>query len=432
MLRQRRNLLLITATDFIVRSAYQMGKTPLLPLFALALGASNVYLGFIVSVSTLTGMVLKPLVGSLSDGGGRLRWLFIGTLFFVAMPFVYQFIETPQQLLVVRLIHGFATAVYGPVTLAYVIELGSGNAGGRDSSAERLGWFSLARSGGYIVGPLAAGALLSVLDPVTVFTIVGLLSGLAFAPLLLLVDHQDNQKSLTGQCDAEPPQAHQLKQAKRLNVFAQVKHAFIVGAQHRAVWLAGGIEILMFIATYTLKTFLPMYTVGLGVSVFVVGLFFSLQEFATVLTKPLAGRAADRVGYLPMTLLGLGLLGVTLLLLPGFAGAASAQAAWLLVPSLLVGVAQALISTAATAYVGQQVRQDQLGASLGLIGSMNNAGKVAGPLLSGLLLTQMRFPEAVAIIGMVLIGVALLVGFRAYTQANKGKRNARWTHPFTS
>ena len=33
-------LLKISIADFIVRTAYQMGKTPLLPIFAASLGAS--------------------------------------------------------------------------------------------------------------------------------------------------------------------------------------------------------------------------------------------------------------------------------------------------------------------------------------------------------------------------------------------------------
>ena len=39
----------ITGADFLVRSAYQMGKTPLLPIFAAALGADVVLLAGDVS-----------------------------------------------------------------------------------------------------------------------------------------------------------------------------------------------------------------------------------------------------------------------------------------------------------------------------------------------------------------------------------------------
>lgn len=57
----------ILGADILVRAAYQMGKTPLLPIFAASLGAHEAFLGLIVSVSTYTGMLLKPFIGLLSD-----------------------------------------------------------------------------------------------------------------------------------------------------------------------------------------------------------------------------------------------------------------------------------------------------------------------------------------------------------------------------
>jgi hypothetical protein len=90
----------ITAADFMVRTAYQMGKTPLLPIFAAGLGANATFLGLIVSVSTLTGMLLKPIFGFLSDRWGRWIWLLVGTLLFIGIPFLYQLIHTPEELLV--------------------------------------------------------------------------------------------------------------------------------------------------------------------------------------------------------------------------------------------------------------------------------------------------------------------------------------------
>ena len=82
-MRRPLNFIHVASADFITRSAYQMDKTPVLPIFAATLGASGPFLGFIVSVSTLTGFVLKPLIGILSDRFGRRVWLIIGTLFFV-------------------------------------------------------------------------------------------------------------------------------------------------------------------------------------------------------------------------------------------------------------------------------------------------------------------------------------------------------------
>jgi MFS family permease len=170
----------LTLADFIVRSGYQMGKTPLLPILAASLGASDLLLGAIVSISTLTGMVSKPIFGFLSDRQGRRWWIILGTLFFAGIPFFYQWIETPAQLVLIRVIHGTSTAIYGPVTVAFIAE----RSGRR--KAEHLGWFDMARSGGYIIGPLLAGWLLLFIDPATVFTVIGLISCAAFVPVLML------------------------------------------------------------------------------------------------------------------------------------------------------------------------------------------------------------------------------------------------------
>jgi MFS family permease len=73
-----RDLWRITGADLIVRTGYQVGKTPLMPLFAASVGAGELLIGAIVSVSTMTGLILKPLFGLLSDRWGRKLWLLIG------------------------------------------------------------------------------------------------------------------------------------------------------------------------------------------------------------------------------------------------------------------------------------------------------------------------------------------------------------------
>ena len=277
-----RDFLRLTAADFIVRSAYQMGKTPLLPILAASLGATDLFLGLVVSVSTLTGLLLKPLVGLLSDRQGRRRWLLAGTAFFVLMPLVYRFVTSPEQLLLVRVVHGLATAIYGPVTLASIAELRSSGV------AERLGWFGLARSGGYIVGPALAGWLLLWHDPVAVYTIIGLVSALALVPVLQVQD---------GRMPSPATQVPLLRQWR-----ASLRSA----GRSSGIWLAGALELAVFVALYALKTFLPVDALAAGTNVALVGLFFSVQEAAHLLARPPGGRLADRVGNGPA--IGAGLL----------------------------------------------------------------------------------------------------------------------------
>lgn len=351
------NLAKITSADFIARTAYQMGKTPLLPLFAASLGAGSAFLGLIVSVSTLTGMCLKPLIGALSDRSGRRQWLLAGTLLFAGTPFLYQFIQTPEQLLALRLIHGLATAIYGPVTLAFVVERAGLH------KATTLGWFGMARSGGYIIGPAAAGWLLTYLDPPTVFTLIGLFSCLVFVPIVFLEDLSSTPKT-------PPIYGHH-------QILAGLKSGIVAPS----LWLAGGLEAAVFIALYALKAFLPLFALKQGMSIALIGSFFSIQEASHLILRPVGGRLGDYLGYRVAIALGMGLIGLCLFTLTWTHSPVA-----LLVLASAIGIGQSLIFPSTVALVASRIDPAHTGASMGLIGTLKNAGKVTGPLLGGLLI----------------------------------------------
>lgn len=374
-MRRSKPFLYLMSADFLARSAYQMAKTPLLPIFAAALGASGAFLGMIVSVSTVTGLFLKPLFGILSDRGGRRIWLLIGSAFFALMPFLYGFIKTPEQLLLIRLIHGLATAIYGPVTLAYIAELSRGG-----QVAEDIGWFEMARSGGYIVGPALAGWLLLSLDAVAVFTLIGLMSCVVFLPVLRLPDTRPARRR-----KLKPPLQH-------------LRLALRHGGRTPAIWLTGSLESITFIALYTLKAFLPVFALQAGVSVILVGIFFSLNEAAHVLAKPFCGRLGDRHGYPQTITLGILALAASLPLVQ-----IMNQGILFLLPAILIGLAQALIFPAAKALVSHRISPEHLGAGMGLIGMMQNFGKVAGPVLGGLAIQALGYPTTLLALSLLLI-----------------------------
>ncbi len=357
-----RGFALITTADLIVRSAYQMGKSPLLPLYAAALGASDILLGFIVSVSTLTGMILKPLIGILSDRWGRRVWLLAGTAFFTGMPFVYSFVTTPEQLFAVRIIHGLATAIYGPVTLAYVAEL----SGSR--RAERLGWFSTARHGGYVIGPAIAGLMLLKMDPVSVFTVIGIVSSAAFIPILFL------------------PEIGPRPSQNGTSILGQARQALKAGSSTPAVWLAGGLDAVIFVSVYAVKTFVPLLALSLGANVMIAGIFLTVQEAVHIALNPVGGRLSDRLGYLVMVVSGMTGLGTALLLLSIVDSGIA-----LLVPAVLIGIAQALVFPSTVALVSTTMKRDNIGIGMGLVGSMKNAGKVTGPVIAGAMIAWVDF-----------------------------------------
>ena len=80
------------------------------------------------------GDILQLPAGALSDIIGRKRTMLIGLAVFV--PFLYLFIRDYSLLVTIRFLHGFATATYGPVYMAVVMDIAGSKKG------EMLSWFS--------------------------------------------------------------------------------------------------------------------------------------------------------------------------------------------------------------------------------------------------------------------------------------------------
>jgi len=397
-MNQRRSFFYITAADFLVRSAYQMGKTPLLPIFAATLGATDAFLGVIVSVSTFTGMLLKPVIGVFSDRWGRRNWLIAGTLFFVIMPFSYRFVHTPEMLFSVRIVHGLATAIYGPVTLAYVAEHSP------QRRAENLGWFGLARSAGYVVGPAAAGWMLLTMTPTTILTIIGLLSCAAFLPVLAL------------------PESEAARSVVLPSLREQLRISLRSSSRTPAVWLSGTLEAASYVALYAIKAFLPIYALAIGVNVAIVGTFFAFQEVIYMILKPTGGRLGDRRGYLGVISLGMFILGIALLGITRVEGTLD-----LMMIAMLMGAAQALVFPSTTALVSTQIDGANLGAGMGFVGAFDNAGKVVGPVLGGLLIQRLGYVASFQSLGLFLAAGALLIWGGRYFLPRYGPGSRRIT-----
>ncbi len=365
--------------DFTVRTAYQMGKTPLLPIYAAALGASDLIIGYVVSISTMTGLLLKPLFGLLSDRLGRKLWLLIGLGVFSAAPFLYRFVETPEDLMVLRLVHGTATAIFGPVSLAYVAEMGV------ERRAERLGIFGMARSGGYLLAPTLAALMLTWMPPEQVFTIIGFASCAAFVPVLAL--------------EQRPVRRHE-------SFLASAARAVRAAKASRAFWLAAALEIAVHVTTYATKAFLPIYALTVaGFDLLLVGFFFSVQELANILIRPLGGRLADRLGPDRPIIVGLLLLASGLAVL-----SAGGEAIAMLAAAAAMGLGLGFILPSTLSLLSHEMPAESLGAGMGALGALRNLGKVAGPVAAGLLLTVSSYQSLFFLCAGFAVLTALVFG----------------------
>ena len=111
----------------------------------------------------------------------------------------------------------------------------------------------------------------------------------------------------------------------------------------------------------------------------------------------------------------MGLLAVCLPLL-GVAG----NAASLMVIALLVGGSQALVFPNTLALVSAQVDGHHVGAGMGAVGTMRNAGKVMGPILGGWLLALIDFESMLWVVSGFPLAAAIALAIDLYRR-RKGR-----------
>ncbi len=413
-LTQPADLWRLTCADFILRTAYQMGKTPILPLFAASLAASETMIGMIMAISTGTGLVMKPLFGFLSDRGHRRRWLLFGVLLFVAIPFVYPLVENTSQLLMLRLFHGFSTAIFGPVSLAMIMTMGEISAAGEFDGhrAERLGWFGMGRTASYLVAPLLAVSLLSFVEIEVVFMIIGGISMLAVIPLLGL-DSQDAHRS---------SQQHNTSHLRPKQSWGNaISMACRAALNSPAIWIAGVLEFCVNVSTYALKAFLPIYALTIaGFDLLSVGIYFALQETAHLVIRPLGGRMADRMGYVSACSYGFLVLAIGIALVSYHYGTFA-----FLVSALLIGSAKGLIFPATLALAGSGIDRQHIGTGMGVLGALRNSGKIAGPVIVGLSLSWYSHAQLFQFLALATTFIAIILLSVNFGQGQNQRRIGR-------
>jgi len=93
---------------------------PLLPLYADSLGATGIWLGIIFGGFSVSRAIFMPIIGRLSDHGGRKLFISIGLLVYAIISLGYIWASSVSQLTLVRLIQGAAAGMIIPIAQAYI------------------------------------------------------------------------------------------------------------------------------------------------------------------------------------------------------------------------------------------------------------------------------------------------------------------------
>ena len=148
--------ILLCATGMFAIFSSTISKNPVLSLFSKSLGASAFVIGLIAGCSAMTGIIASLPAAVLSDFYGRRKVILTGAFVFVSAPAMYFLVNAPWQLAIVRVYHGLATAIFGPVAIALVADLFEERRG------QSMGWYSTSRLIGRALAPTVGGNIIEL------------------------------------------------------------------------------------------------------------------------------------------------------------------------------------------------------------------------------------------------------------------------------
>jgi MFS family permease len=365
--------------------SYAICRAPLLPLFARDLGAGPSLVGVVVGASTVTGIFVKMPAGALSDIVGRRPLLLAGALVFALMPFTYLGASTLAALIALRVVHGCATAVFGPVASATVSDLAP--------LARRgawLGTYATAQGAGQAVGPVLAGYLIAAGRFDLAFTAAGVV-GLA-APLIVGTW-------------SPPLQPHNT--AVRWPAF---RAGLVEALRHRLILVTSVAHAAQFVLNGALSAFLPLYGHDvIGLTTAQLGWLFAAQTVTTLAVRPLIGAMSDRLGRRGVIVAGLTVCSIAVWAL------SSSGNRWMLAAAVLAYAAGVATTTAATsAFITDVSRRARYGTAHGVFGTIYDIGDAAGPIGAGLLVAAVGYTpmfRTLAVVGL-MVAVVFAVASR--------------------
>ncbi len=384
----------LCTVGFFARFSYALARSPVLPLFALYLGAGPEAIGFAVGISTVTGIFFKLPAGALSDVIGRKKTMLIGLVVFAVTPFAYLLIRDYSLLILIRFIHGFATAVYGPVSMAVVIDVAGGKKG------EMLSWFSSVTIIGNLVGAPVGGLILHSMSAgnpsLAEFQIVYIVSGVTGMAALLL---------------ALGLLAHREKTEKGKGLMESYRR-FVSGIREvvsdRNVVITSNMEGMQNMTVGALEAFLPVYAVTVaGLNEFQAGLLWGVQVLVTILSKPIMGKTSDRYGRKSLITAGMVLCALSFGAIPLLR-----SFPLLMIAAVVFGFGESFVTSSSAALVADFCKEKHFGTAMGTFGTIFDIGHASGPILAGVLIARFDYVYAFWIMaGILLLTIPVFIAY---------------------
>lgn len=363
--------LAILANLFSFASMYVLLAT--LPLYVVAIGGTVSDAGVVLACFTLSAVVVRPVVGRLSDRRAKKAIMLAGAVILAASSLLYAPVHSVPLLMAVRVFHGVGWAAFGTAASALAADLAPLSRRG-----EAMGYFGVGMNVAMAIGP-ALG--------------VFLVGWTGYGSLFLTAMVLGAAAALTTAGIAEP------RRAPGQGALQRGWRSFILPSAlfPSAVLFTNALTYASVVAL------LPLFAdeAGLGNP----GLFFTVFSVVVLVLRGPLGRVSDRRGRVAVVAPGLSVTFVALLVL----SQAQSTTTMLVVAVLYavgVGAAQPTLMAMTVDRAGPQER----GAAMGTYTTAMDLGIGVGSVVWGVVAQSLGFAAMyVAASLMGLVGVALLL-----------------------
>jgi MFS family permease len=261
----------------------------ILPLYALKISGRVSLASLMTGAFSLTALFFRPIFGNLLDNLGRRLVLVGGIMAFCLVSFSYTFAYIPFILVTVRILQGVCFSAYSTATGTVVADIVPPK-----RLMEGIGYFGMGNTIATAIGPAIAFALIKKTSYNVVFVLCTILA-VGSCILTFLIKYEEKGKREIG---------IEIKQRK-----SKAKISII----ERTAIPTGITLFFITITTGCVLTFLPAYALTRGIDN--IGMYYTVNAVALLLTRLFIGRIADSYGYSKIIIPALVLLMISLIVL---------------------------------------------------------------------------------------------------------------------
>ena len=350
---------------------------PLIPVYAIELGAGGFLLGLIIASFNIARVLLNPFSGRISDRFGRKRFIVSGLLLYAVIGFCYVLPTQAETLIAIRFFHGLVSVLVVPIAMALAADIAP-----KDKLGLYMGTLNMAIMLGLGIGPVLGGGIRDHFGMHTAFYAMGLIA--LFTGLLVMIflpSDRLNQSSA---------RRHQIAPFRQM-----LTHPVIIGIMLMRFFSASGQG-----AVYT---FLPILALQLNLTSSHVGTILGINIFLIAFLQRTCGALADRTNPKYMMIIGGIAAGMTVFGMPFVEGFTL-----ILTLNILMGSANGVSLPGGMVITGQLGRTMGMASLMSLTDAAWNMGMIVSPILAGIILDVFGLPS-VFITASILIMVGCAV-----------------------